>query len=53
MKPGSVRDDLVCFLDLAPTVISLAGGEVPSQMQGRVINEIFEANDTKSASAAK
>jgi len=37
VKPGSVREDLVCFLDLAPTLISLAGGEVPPQMQGRVI----------------
>jgi N-sulfoglucosamine sulfohydrolase len=37
VKAASVRDDLVCFLDLAPTVISLAGGAVPSQMQGRVM----------------
>lgn len=35
VKPG-VREALVCFLDLAPTVISIAGGEVPSQMVGRV-----------------
>jgi N-sulfoglucosamine sulfohydrolase len=36
VKPGSVRDDLTCFLDLAPTLITLAGGEVPKQMTGRV-----------------
>lgn len=36
VKPGSIRDDLTCFLDLAPTVISLAGGTVPPQMQGRI-----------------
>jgi uncharacterized sulfatase len=36
IKPGTVRDDLVCFLDIAPTLISLAGGAVPAQMQGRV-----------------
>lgn len=36
VKPGTVRDDLTCFLDLAPTYISLAGGDVPKQMQGRV-----------------
>jgi uncharacterized sulfatase len=36
VKPGSIRDDLTCFLDLAPTVLSLAGAEVPSHMQGRV-----------------
>lgn len=37
VKPGTVRNDLVCFLDIAPTVLSLAGVEVPSQMQGRVM----------------
>src|SRR5262249_53255503 len=36
VKPGSVRDDLVCFLDLAPTMLSIAGIEVPAHMQGRV-----------------
>jgi N-sulfoglucosamine sulfohydrolase len=35
VNPG-VREALVCFLDLAPTVISIAGGEVPPQMQGRI-----------------
>ena len=37
IKPGTVRDDLVCFLDIAPTLITLAGGEVPKEMPGRVI----------------
>ncbi|MDY3562436.1 sulfatase [Gemmata sp. JC673] len=37
VKPGSVRDDLVCFLDIAPTVLALAGAEVPARMQGRVM----------------
>lgn len=36
VKPGTVREDLTCFLDLAPTYIALAGGEVPKQMVGRV-----------------
>ncbi len=36
VKPGTVRDDLTCFLDLAPTVLALAGVEVPSHMPGRV-----------------
>ena len=35
-KPGTVIDELVTALDFAPTFISLAGGEVPSHMQGRV-----------------
>jgi len=37
IKPGSVRDDLVGFIDFAPTVLSLAGVRVPSYMQGQVI----------------
>ncbi|MGH7129458.1 MAG: sulfatase family protein, partial [Planctomycetaceae bacterium] len=37
IEPGTVRDDLVCFLDLAPTVLSLAGVAPPGSMQGQVI----------------
>ncbi len=33
---GSVRDDLVSTQDLSPTMLSLAGVEVPDYMQGRV-----------------
>lgn len=29
LKPGTVVDELVTALDLAPTFINLAGGEVP------------------------
>lgn len=36
IKPGTVREDLTCFIDLAPTVLSLAGAEVPKEMVGRV-----------------
>jgi uncharacterized sulfatase len=36
VEPSSVREDLTCFLDVAPTVLSLAGAEVPGHMQGRV-----------------
>ena len=35
IKPGSVCEDLVSFLDLGPTVLSIAGLKVPSHMQGR------------------
>jgi arylsulfatase A-like enzyme len=35
IKPGTVRDDLVSFVDLAPTVLATAGVEVPRQMQGQ------------------
>ena len=34
--PGTVSDDLVSFVDLAPTVLALAGVDVPAHMQGRV-----------------
>ena len=35
VEPGSVREDLVAFLDFAPTVLSIAGAPVPARMQGR------------------
>lgn len=33
--PGSKIDQLVSFIDLAPTVIELSGAEIPSTMQGQ------------------
>ncbi len=35
--PGSVSDDLVSMIDLAPTVLALAGVDVPAHMQGRAL----------------
>jgi arylsulfatase A-like enzyme len=35
--PGTVSDELVSFVDLAPTVLALAGVDVPAHMQGRVL----------------
>ena len=37
IQPGTSRDDLVCFLDFAPTVLSLAGLKPPAHMHGQVI----------------
>jgi hypothetical protein len=37
IAPGSVRDELVSFIDLAPTVLALAGVEIPAHLQGRVL----------------
>lgn len=37
---GSVCEDLVCFLDFAPTMLRLAGVDVPSHLQGRVLPPI-------------
>lgn len=34
-KPGFVDDQLVSFLDLAPTVLNLAGVPLPKHLQGR------------------
>jgi uncharacterized sulfatase len=33
-EPGSTTDRLISFVDLAPTVLSLAGLEIPDHMQG-------------------
>jgi arylsulfatase A-like enzyme len=35
-KPGSVHDELVGFIDFAPTMLALAGAEIPAYMQGQV-----------------
>lgn len=37
LVPGSVSDELVSFIDLAPTVLALAGIEIPTHLQGRVL----------------
>lgn len=34
-KPGTVDDQLISFIDLAPTVLRLAGIPLPKQFQGR------------------
>lgn len=36
IAPGTVRDDLVAFVDLAPTMLALAGIERPQHFQGQV-----------------
>jgi N-sulfoglucosamine sulfohydrolase len=35
--PGTVDSSMVSFIDLAPTVLALAGVDVPAHMQGRVL----------------
>jgi arylsulfatase A-like enzyme len=34
---GVVTDELVSFEDLAPTLVSLAGGQVPNHLSGRIL----------------
>ena len=36
LRPGSVDHELVSTIDLAPTVLSLAGAPVPAHLQGRI-----------------
>lgn len=36
IKPGTVSDELVSWVDIAPTILSLAGIEVPQSLQGQV-----------------
>jgi uncharacterized sulfatase len=35
LEPGSVSDELVAFVDFAPTLLSLAGLEIPRHLQGQ------------------
>lgn len=35
VKPGTVNNDLVAFIDFAPTMLSLAGVRIPKYIQGR------------------
>jgi N-sulfoglucosamine sulfohydrolase len=35
VKPGTVNDDLIAFIDFAPTMLSLAGIKIPGYIQGR------------------
>jgi N-sulfoglucosamine sulfohydrolase len=36
-KPGAVSNELVSFVDLAPTVLALAGVRIPAHLPGRVL----------------
>ena len=36
-KPGSVPDDLVCLMDMGPSVLKLAGMDTPDYMHGRAL----------------
>ena len=35
VKPGTVSDELVSFVDFAPTILSMIGKDTPDSMQGR------------------
>jgi hypothetical protein len=37
VNAGSATDELVSFVDLAPSMLSLAGAEIPQHMHGRIL----------------
>ena len=53
IKPATVRNDLVCFIDFAPTMLSIAGVEIPSRMQGQIFLGDKRAKDRKYVYAAR
>ncbi len=53
VAPGTVSDDLIAFIDFAPTMLSLAGVEIPSHMQGRAFLGSQKAEPRKYIFAAR
>lgn len=47
IAPGSVNKQLVQNLDLAPTILELAGAEVPGRMQGRSMVPLLTGEETE------
>lgn len=46
-KHGSTNDDFTLSVDLAPTILSAVGAEVPESMQGRDMSVLYGANDAE------
>ncbi len=53
IKPGTVSDRLVSTIDLGPTVLSLAGIDIPVHMQGQAFLGGQEAPERKNVFAAR
>ena len=45
IKPGTMIDEMVLNIDIAPTVLDLAGVKIPSRMQGRSIVPLIRGNN--------
>lgn len=44
IKPGTKNHDLVANIDFAPTIVDLAGLEIPEEMQGESIKPLLEGH---------
>ena len=48
IKPGTVVEPMVLAIDIAPTLIELAGGKPGAQIQGRSFVSLFKKNSSRS-----
>lgn len=46
LKPGTVKDAMVCWPDLLPTFIELAGGQVPDGLDGKSFAGVLRGTAT-------
>ena len=53
LEPGSTSDELVAFVDFAPTLLSLAGLEIPSHFQGQAFLGAKKASPREYVYAAR
>ncbi len=45
IKPGTISDAMVMNVDFAPTLLDMAGLEIPAEMQGKSFKGTFEDNE--------
>jgi arylsulfatase A-like enzyme len=46
LTPGSTEDAMLSWVDVAPTLIELAGGDAPEEMDGRSFSTLLDGNST-------
>ncbi|MCK4556420.1 MAG: DUF4976 domain-containing protein, partial [Candidatus Aminicenantes bacterium] len=47
IKSGSVNDELVSYIDFAPTFLELAGADIPQDMQGHSLGKLLKGRKIK------